>query len=903
MAPDPIPAASPITGSPARRKLPWWWLAILPLLCVGPSLLPGNRFLPQHPASFPPLSIEDPARAAGAAVGANLLASDRVSPILTDWLAARASTRVGVAPLWDPQSGLGAPLAAGSIAGLFYPANQLNLILPPEMAGAWTAMLSLFLAGLGMWLLLGRVGLAGGPALVGALALQTGAFALVNLHYGVKVDAALWLPWSLWAAEGLARRLRGSGPWLFLFTALSFLAGFPPIALFASAAVLLHALGQSAVHARRRAAVRKESPPPGAKPAHSPSAGEEQAWGVTAIIRVAAWIVLGIAGAAVQLIPTAEMSLLSTRQGRTPADLLAESLPVATLANLPLADLFGRAQAPDSPPLGEPGVGPHPLPAIDPIVIWATPPGQIQTATNANPLEWNLYAGAILLILALAGILAAPGRAAPALLLLLASIGFAQGWPGLRLLYHLPGFNAGAPARALSIAWVAWPWLAALGAQALAAQHKRALKGALTLALLLAVAGLTIGHRTTDGPQEFFDEEWVAATALLHDISADDIIAATALPDSAPPIVRRLSRSARRLSILSGCGVLAVFASLLIARRTRTRSSILPFVPWLLLLGGDGLLTAREHLAPRPLGGPLFPDSGIMRSVALTADGGRVLRLDESASGIGDVLRLARPNMASAWAVKDLTPYAVFPNRRLVQVLTTIDPGSAYRTGASAISTPDVIGHPALDLFGVTCLLATREVHHPRLEPVLAREGFHVYRRTPPAGLETLSSAWVVPSAEGASSAVALGLVTSGQISPLSPRCIVPPEALEGTAAGPESTTAWSAGLLEFDRPAPDRIDLLLRASSGGWLVISEAWYPGWKATVNGEDVKVSPADHALMALPVPAGDAVVRLFYEPGSVRAGVILSVLATLFALFHAVRRRRPRPIHPQVTPDQP
>ena len=48
---------------------------------------------------------------------------------------------------------------------------------------------------------------------------------------------------------------------------------------------------------------------------------------------------LGLAGAAVQLIPTAELSLLSTRQGRTPADLQAESLPPATLAGLPVAGL------------------------------------------------------------------------------------------------------------------------------------------------------------------------------------------------------------------------------------------------------------------------------------------------------------------------------------------------------------------------------------------------------------------------------------------------------------------------------------------------------------------------------------------------------------------------------------
>ncbi len=988
-APPPVPPPAPSTAPPLAsglrppahpvtrpaadtRGFPWGWLLVLPLFFVGPGLLPGQRFLPQHPASFAPLSIEDPVLAETAARGANILASDRLSPILTDWLAARKSARAGVAPLWDPAAGLGAPLAAGSVAGLLYPPNLINLVLPPEFAGAWAAMLALFLAGLGMALFLGRVGLGGGPALVGAIAIQAGAFAIANLHYGVKVDAALYLPWSLWAAEGLARRRPGAGALLFLFTALSFLAGFPPIALFAASAVLLHAGGQALAGARWRAAFRRT----GASPARPPLAATraDSGWGAPALVRVCAWLFLGLAGAAVQLIPTAELSLLSTRQGRTPADLQAESLPPATLAGLPVANLFGSPQLAVPPavlPAVLPAVFPAPqppqrggaptqLPTIDPVVVWATPPGRIESARRANPIEWNLYTGPIILILALAGLLAGPRRAAPALLLLLASIGFAQGWPGLRLFYHLPGFNAGAPARALSVAWVAWPWLAALGAQALSVTHGRALKGALALAVALLVAGLALGQRidkaanagavgtastaiaantagtgSADSPGGLFNAAWVSATAITHGTSAAEVQAVTALPDSAPAITARLADSAQRLTLLSAGGVLACALGLLLALRTRRR--LLPCVPWLLLLGTDGLLSAREHLAPRPLGGPVFPDSGLMAAIESTAAGGRVLRLDESASGIGDVLELARPNLATAWGAKELLPYAVFPNRRLVEVMTAIDPRSAYRGGASRISTPTVIAHPALDLFHVTCLLSTRALEHPRLKLVLARERFFIYRRLPPADLDSLESAWLVPRAQGAASAVALGLVTSGQLSQLADYCVVPPQATArataraelpaetpaessaasqvessvespakpparapaqpGTPPPPSSETPWRAGGLEFERPAPDRMDFKLSAGDGGWLVVSEAWYPGWKATVNGEDVAVSPANHALMALPVPSGEAVVRLFYEPTSVRVGALLSALATLFALGHLVHRRRRRPAAPR------
>ena len=50
---------------------------------------------------------------------------------------------------------------------------------------------------------------------------------------------------------------------------------------------------------------------------------------------------------------------------------------------------------------------------------------------------------------------------------ILATWGFAQGWPGFDVLYRIPGLNFGAPNRILALQWLLLPWLAALGAQGL----------------------------------------------------------------------------------------------------------------------------------------------------------------------------------------------------------------------------------------------------------------------------------------------------------------------------------------------------------------------------------------------------------------------------------------------------
>lgn len=47
-------------------------------------------------------------------------------------------------------------------------------------------------------------------------------------------------------------------------------------------------------------------------------------------------------------------------------------------------------------------------------------------------------------------------------------------------------------------------------------------------------------------------------------------------------------------------------------------------------------------------------------------------------------------------------------------------------------------------------------------------------------------------------------------------------------------------------------------------LVVSEAWDPGWSATVDGRATEVLVVDHALMGVVVPAGARRVALLYEP---------------------------------------
>src|SRR5262245_49848108 len=314
-------------GPPHRAPRRVLALALLaPTLFLGGALLPGARFLPHLPVILEPLAAEHPEEAARARADISYGPGDRIFPALSDQLVARAELARLDLPTWEPDLGLGAPLFANSIAGLGYPPNWLGLLLPPDRAAGALAWLTLLLAGLGMGLFLRRLGLSAAAVAVGVAGIQAGGFGLVNLNYCMKVDAALWLPFELWAVEGLARGVRRSGLWLTLFAALSLLAGFPPIALFSLAAAAVYASVRMTGAGARLL---------GVPPVDAGAAAGPRLW-----LRAMIALGLGAGAGAWQLLPMVEASAQSMRSTEA-ADVSEQSLPVATLAGVLVPELAG----------------------------------------------------------------------------------------------------------------------------------------------------------------------------------------------------------------------------------------------------------------------------------------------------------------------------------------------------------------------------------------------------------------------------------------------------------------------------------------------------------------------------------------------------------------------------------
>jgi len=68
-------------------------------------------------------------------------------------------------------------------------------------------------------------------------------------------------------------------------------------------------------------------------------------------------------------------------------------------------------------------------------------------------------------------------------------------------------------------------------------------------------------------------------------------------------------------------------------------------------------------------------------------------------------------------------------------------------------------------------------------------------------------------------------------------------------------------------------------ASQPAVLVVSQMFYPGWKAFVDGRETQTLTADYGLMGIAIPAGDHQVDAVFRPRSFTIGAILSVLSVL------------------------
>jgi hypothetical protein len=158
-----------------------------------------------------------------------------------------------------------------------------------------------------------------------------------------------------------------------------------------------------------------------------------------------------------------------------------------------------------------------------------------------------------------------------------------------------------------------------------------------------------------------------------------------------------------------------------------------------------------------------------------------------------------------------------------------------------------------------------------------------------------VSRAWLVSEAEAVDGEEALRRIRGEGAGEFDPRRTallevgaeelprLPARTAQGAATG-------TARVAEYE---PNRIVVETDATAASVLVVSEIFYPGWEATVDGGRARIDLADYLLRAVAVPAGRHRVEMRYRAPAARNGAIISALAVaLLAGLSVWSRRRSR-----------
>lgn len=95
--------------------------------------------------------------------------------------------------------------------------------------------------------------------------------------------------------------------------------------------------------------------------------------------------------------------------------------------------------------------------------------------------------------------------------------------------------------------------------------------------------------------------------------------------------------------------------------------------------------------------------------------------------------------------------------------------------------------------------------------------------------------------------------------------------------------TRGGGGAVKIVSYEDSRVRLEVNSPEGGFLVLSDTYYPGWKAIVDGREQRILQANYNYRALAIESGEHQVVFSYQPFSVKLGQAISLVTLVLLLI--------------------
>jgi len=171
-----------------------------------------------------------------------------------------------------------------------------------------------------------------------------------------------------------------------------------------------------------------------------------------------------------------------------------------------------------------------------------------------------------------------------------------------------------------------------------------------------------------------------------------------------------------------------------------------------------------------------------------------------------------------------------------------------------------------MNAYNVKYLVSIWRIDHPELEPLGLFNGFQLYRNR-----SVQPRAFFVPQAVAASDEKAESLFVAGAVD-LRRQVLLADTIFTGTATDTTGTAAISIIELSGERLVVDA-----ETPADGWIFLSDTYYPGWRAELDGRPVQIHRANICGRAIAVGAGKHKIEFIFRSKTYLIGSRISLLA--------------------------
>lgn len=368
------------------------------------------------------------------------------------------------------------------------------------------------------------------------------------------------------------------------------------------------------------------------------------------------------------------------------------------------------------------------------------------------------------------------------------------------------------------------------------------------------------------GLEEFLDKKFgrrVVFCLLLIFIPLIILLLSTYFFASLFPLVKDVSTShVARRNLVFPIFTFITLLLIIVLKRQALRKDLL-FVT-ILILSIFELLRFTFKLTPYSFGNIIYPRTQTTDLLASQPRPFRVMATDR---------RIANPNSLTPYKIESISGYDPLYLKKYARFVDAWESSTVNdnKLSLNRFVTPSKYNSQIADLMNVEYVLSFDELKNPKLEKVLTEGETKVYKNK-----NAFPRAFLVNQIESkpSESEVLKSIINSSTLNEIA-------YTTNYSFNGGDKTSR--AQILNY---SDQSITIKTEAKKDTPLIISNVYYPGWKAFVDGQEQEIKEVNYLMMAVIVPSGAHTTIITYKPDLFYKSLYLTSAGLVILFFYSV-----------------